>query len=45
MKTMTPNLRKFALTAHVTSSVGWFVMVLLFGIRHLTGGGLGGLSS
>jgi hypothetical protein len=27
---MTPNLRKFALTAHVTSSVGWLGAVLSF---------------
>jgi hypothetical protein len=28
--TMTPRLRKFALTAHVTSSVGWFGAVASF---------------
>src|SRR5882724_11518948 len=28
--TMTPRLRKFALTAHVTSSVGWFGAVAGF---------------
>lgn len=28
--TMTPRLRKFALTAHVTSSVGWLGAVLVF---------------
>lgn len=30
MPTMTPALRKFALTAHVTSSVGWFGAVASF---------------
>ena len=28
--TMTPGLRKFALTAHVTSSVGWLGAVAAF---------------
>lgn len=28
--TMTPSLRKFALTAHVTSSVGWIGAVVVF---------------
>jgi hypothetical protein len=28
--TMTPRLRKFALTAHVTSSIGWFGAVAAF---------------
>jgi hypothetical protein len=28
--TMTPRIRKFALTAHVTSSVGWFGAVAAF---------------
>ncbi len=28
--TMTPGLRKFALTAHVTSSIGWFGAVAAF---------------
>src|SRR5687767_11522612 len=28
--TMTPRLRKFALTAHVTSSVGWLGAVVVF---------------
>ncbi|MDP8974391.1 MAG: DUF2269 domain-containing protein, partial [Actinomycetota bacterium] len=27
---MTPRLRKFALTAHVVSSVGWFGAVVVF---------------
>ena len=37
--TMTPRLRKFALTAHVTSSVGWLGAVAVFlalGIAGLT---------
>ena len=28
--TMTPRLYKFALTAHVTSSIGWFGAVAAF---------------
>ena len=28
--TMTPRLRKFALTAHVTSSVGWLGAVIAY---------------
>ena len=28
--TMTPGLRKFALTAQVTSSVGWFGAIVAF---------------
>ena len=28
--TMTPSFRKFALTAHVTSSVGWLGAVVVF---------------
>ena len=28
--TMTPNVRKFALTVHVTSSVGWLGAVAVF---------------
>jgi len=35
--TMTPRLRKFALTAHVTSSVGWFGAVAGFLALALTG--------
>jgi hypothetical protein len=30
--TMTPGLRKFALTAHVTSSVGWLGAVAAFSL-------------
>jgi len=28
--TMTPRLRKFALTTHITSSIGWFGAVAAF---------------
>ena len=35
--TMTPRLRKFALTAHVTSSVGWFGAVAGFLALAITG--------
>jgi hypothetical protein len=37
MTTMTPRLRKFALTAHVTSSVGWFGAVASFLVLALAG--------
>ncbi len=35
--TMTPRLRKFALTAHVTSSVGWLGAVIGFLALSITG--------
>jgi len=35
--TMTPQFRKFALTAHVTSSVGWFGAVAGFLALAITG--------
>ena len=41
---MKPSLRKFALTTHITLSVGWIGaaigLVLLVVSRHLAGGGL-----
>ena len=42
---MTPRLRQLALTAHVTTSVGWIfgaiaaVVLVLFVVLHLVGGG------
>jgi hypothetical protein len=35
--TMTPRLRKFALTAHVTSSVGWLGAVAVFLVLSIAG--------
>lgn len=34
---MTPRLRKFALTAHVTSSVGWVGAVAVFLVLAIAG--------